>query len=62
MPAKEKKSLPSIKQFHKSILVLVSNEQHEKLLKARLKLKAPISEIMRHATFEVYLPQVLGEK
>jgi hypothetical protein len=56
-----RRPLPTIKHLTKNILVAISEEDHAKLLRAREKLKVPMAEIIRYATFEYYLPGVFGE-
>lgn len=56
--AKDKPSLPSIARYTKNILVGITEEQHKELMAARTKLQVPAAEILRHATFNVYLPSL----
>lgn len=58
----EKKKLASFKSIHKHFLIGLTREQWDILVKAREKMGASIAEIMRHATFKVYLPKAFEKK
>jgi len=61
MPEPKFKKPAPIAQLTKNILVAISPEQHAQLNTAREKLKVSMAEIIRYATFEVYLPGIIGQ-
>jgi len=62
MPQEEKKKLPSIQQQLIPFPLRISADEKELLLRARGELGETMNNIVRHAVFEIYLPQILKKK